>query len=170
MILSTKRLKQILICIRRERFTWKERHIMLTLSFYLDDLLSIDEKPEAAINHIGETFRIKEGSIGFPKMYLGANVREWNSCYSLTTLWNKVYNFYPFELILRFHNQLLNKQLIFNRNCRDTSESNRQRREYIVNMMLSLKHPFKTTQSPILTTYKYSEINHLKSSQFTFRN
>ena len=49
------------------------------LIVYVDDLLSIDEDPEAAINHIGQMFRIKEGSVGFPKMYLGANIREWES-------------------------------------------------------------------------------------------
>ena len=49
------------------------------LIVYVDDLLSIDLKPEDAINQIGETFRIKEGSVGFPKMYLGANIRQWES-------------------------------------------------------------------------------------------
>ena len=47
------------------------------LIVYVDDLLSIDDNPENAINHIGQMFRIKEGSVGFPDMYLGANIRKW---------------------------------------------------------------------------------------------
>ena len=49
------------------------------LVIYVDDVLCIDENPEATIKIIGDTFRIKEGSTSFPKMYLGANVRKWTS-------------------------------------------------------------------------------------------
>ena len=49
------------------------------LIVYVDDLLSIDVDPDAAIRQIGETFRIKEGSVGFPEMYLGANIRKWKA-------------------------------------------------------------------------------------------
>ena len=49
------------------------------LIVYVDDLLSIDVDPDATIRQIGETFRIKEGSVGFPDMYLGANIRKWKA-------------------------------------------------------------------------------------------
>ena len=49
------------------------------LIVYVDDLLSIDIKPNDAIRHIGEMFRIKDGSVGFPNMYLGANIRKWQA-------------------------------------------------------------------------------------------
>ena len=42
-------------------------------------MIYLDEKPDDAIEQIGQTFRIKEGSTGFPKMYLGANIRKWES-------------------------------------------------------------------------------------------
>ena len=46
------------------------------LIVYVDDIWSIDEKPEDAIDQIRETFRIKEGIVGFPSIYLGANIRQ----------------------------------------------------------------------------------------------
>ena len=49
------------------------------LIVYVDDLLSIDIDPDITIRQIGETFRIKEGSVGFPNMYLGANIRKWQA-------------------------------------------------------------------------------------------
>ena len=49
------------------------------LIVYVDDLLSIDDNPEEAIYHVGQMFRIKEGSVGFPDMYLGANIKQWKS-------------------------------------------------------------------------------------------
>ena len=48
------------------------------LIVYVDDVLCIDEAPKQIINHIGELFRIKEGSDEEPKIYLGANIRKWN--------------------------------------------------------------------------------------------
>ena len=62
---------------RKVRSTGEEYYSYLIV--YVDDLLSIDDNPENAINHIGQMFRIKEGSVGFPSMYLGANVRKWQS-------------------------------------------------------------------------------------------
>ena len=47
------------------------------LIVYVDDILSIDSNPKMIIDKIGEYFKIKDGSIEFPKMYLGANMRRW---------------------------------------------------------------------------------------------
>ena len=47
------------------------------LVVYVDDILSVDFQPKAAIDQLGAYFRIKEGSVSFPNMYLGANVRKW---------------------------------------------------------------------------------------------
>ena len=49
------------------------------LIVYVDDLLSIDVEPRTTIDQIGQSLRIKEGSVNFPDMYLGANVRKWKT-------------------------------------------------------------------------------------------
>ena len=47
------------------------------LVVYVDDILSIDTNPKEAIDRIGQYFKVKDNSVEFPKMYLGANVRRW---------------------------------------------------------------------------------------------
>ena len=47
------------------------------LVVYVDDILSIDENPEVAIETLGSHFRIKEGSVSKPKVYLGSTIRNW---------------------------------------------------------------------------------------------
>ena len=43
------------------------------LLVYVDDLLCIDECPQKYMDMIKQNFKIKEGSIGPPQVYLGAN-------------------------------------------------------------------------------------------------
>ena len=47
------------------------------LIVYVDDILSIDVNPKVMIDRIGEYFKVKDDSVTFPKMYLGANMRRW---------------------------------------------------------------------------------------------
>ena len=42
------------------------------LLLYVDDLLCIDESPRKYMDMIEQSFKIKEGSIGPPRVYLGA--------------------------------------------------------------------------------------------------
>ena len=42
----------------------------------MDDVLSIDLKPEDAIDKISNVFRIKDGSVKSPDMYLGMDVKK----------------------------------------------------------------------------------------------
>ena len=44
---------------------------------YVDDILSVDENPQEAIDRIGSMFKIKEGSVSEPKTYLGSTIRRW---------------------------------------------------------------------------------------------
>ena len=44
---------------------------------YVDDILCIDHDPTVPMNMLGNIYRMKEGSVGKPTMYLGANIREW---------------------------------------------------------------------------------------------
>ena len=46
------------------------------LIVYVDDVLSIDLKPEDAIDKISNIFRIKEGSVKSPDMYLDMGVKK----------------------------------------------------------------------------------------------
>ena len=46
------------------------------LIVYVDDVLSIDFNPKEAIDKISNVFRIKEGSVQSPDMYLGMDVRK----------------------------------------------------------------------------------------------
>ena len=48
------------------------------LIVYVDDILSVDHNPRESIDMIGSIFRIKENSIEKPKIYLGANIRDWS--------------------------------------------------------------------------------------------
>ena len=47
-------------------------------SYYVDDVLCIDENPKIIIDHIASAYRVKDGSIEEPSRYLGMNVRKWN--------------------------------------------------------------------------------------------
>ena len=62
------------------------------LIIYVDDILSIDLDPGKVIEEINQIFQVKEGSVNFPKMYLGTDVRKWtvqsvegisSQCYAL---------------------------------------------------------------------------------------
>ena len=44
---------------------------------YFDDILCIDADPGEIIDKIVSICRMKEDSIGSPKIYLGANVKKW---------------------------------------------------------------------------------------------
>ena len=44
---------------------------------YVDDILSINEKPKIVLDKLGTIFRLKDG-IGEPKLYLGADLRKWD--------------------------------------------------------------------------------------------
>ena len=41
---------------------------------YVDDALAISEEPDAALHEIGKYFKLKPGSVGPPKLYLGAKM------------------------------------------------------------------------------------------------
>jgi hypothetical protein len=43
---------------------------------YVDDLLIISEEPNLIIQGIGECYRMIEGSIVKPELYLGAQIKE----------------------------------------------------------------------------------------------
>ena len=47
------------------------------LIVYVDDVLAIEEKPNLTIDQIAILFRIKEGSVMSPGMYLGMDMRKW---------------------------------------------------------------------------------------------
>ena len=51
-------------------------HILLYIC--IDDVLSININLRVPIDKIAEIFRIEEGSIEEPKIYLDANVKKWN--------------------------------------------------------------------------------------------
>ena len=59
---------------------------------YVDDILCINHNPTATMDLISGIYRMKQGSIEKPKVYLGANIREWKlqdengsftNCYAL---------------------------------------------------------------------------------------
>jgi len=63
------------------------------LIVYVDAVLSIDINPNETFKGISNYFRIKEGSIGSPKIYLGANIlkrniqngkRQPSECYAMS--------------------------------------------------------------------------------------
>lgn len=43
---------------------------------YVDDVLVIDERPEVMIELLRQTYKLKDGSVGPPTSYLGADVKE----------------------------------------------------------------------------------------------
>lgn len=43
----------------------------------MDDILCVDHCPAEPMGKLGSIYRMKEGSVGPPTMYLGANVRKW---------------------------------------------------------------------------------------------
>ena len=45
---------------------------------YVDNVLCIDHDPKSMMKMISEIYRMKEGSIETPKVYLGANIKQWN--------------------------------------------------------------------------------------------
>merc|ERR1712127_963948 len=47
------------------------------LIVYVDDILSIDINPKVAIDLLSQNYRIKDGSVQSPNMYLGTNIRKW---------------------------------------------------------------------------------------------
>ena len=58
---------------------------------YVDDLLVISERPNLIIKGIGTCYRMKEGSVTKPAMYLGAQIKEYGvsdqapqSCWSMS--------------------------------------------------------------------------------------
>lgn len=46
------------------------------LLIYVDDVISIDVDAKQNIEELGTIFKIKDGSAGPPKVYLGANIQE----------------------------------------------------------------------------------------------
>ena len=61
---------------------------------YVDDVLCIDHDPKLMMNKISNIYRMKEGSVETPKVYLGANIKQWklqdekgefNKCYALSS-------------------------------------------------------------------------------------
>ena len=61
---------------------------------YVDDVLVINHNAKATMNLISNIYRMKDGSIETPKVYLGANIKEWNiqdpegqfdKCYALSS-------------------------------------------------------------------------------------
>ena len=43
---------------------------------YVDDRLMISDDPKASLDRIGKYFTLKEGSVGEPKLYLGARISK----------------------------------------------------------------------------------------------
>ena len=46
---------------------------------YVDDILCIHHDPRIPMKQISNIYRMKDGSISTPKVYLGANIKEWSS-------------------------------------------------------------------------------------------
>ena len=44
---------------------------------YVDDILCVHEDPEKEINKLGTYYRLKEGSVKEPDIFLGANFKQW---------------------------------------------------------------------------------------------
>ena len=49
------------------------------LVVYVDDILSVDINPKFALDVIDSNFKLKPGSVDFPKRYLGADIRKWKT-------------------------------------------------------------------------------------------
>ena len=49
------------------------------LVVYVDDILSVDINPKFALDVIDSNFKLKKGSVDFPKHYLGADIRKWKT-------------------------------------------------------------------------------------------
>ena len=45
---------------------------------YVDDILCIHHDPHIPMNQISDIYRMKDNSISKPKIYLGANIKEWS--------------------------------------------------------------------------------------------
>ena len=43
---------------------------------YVDDLLCIEMNPQQYMDRVSESFKLKAGSVGPPKVYLGANCQQ----------------------------------------------------------------------------------------------
>ena len=50
----------------------------LHIVVYVDNILCIEENPKETMSRIGEIYRMKEDSVGPPRIYLGANIKKWN--------------------------------------------------------------------------------------------
>ena len=46
------------------------------ISVYVDDICMYHENPQAHMDNIGAAFDLKTGSVTFPDMYLGTNVKR----------------------------------------------------------------------------------------------
>ena len=46
---------------------------------YVDDILCVSEHPDTIMDLIGEFYLIKDGETGTPKIYLGANIGEFQT-------------------------------------------------------------------------------------------
>ena len=82
---------------------------------YVDDVLVINHNAKATMNLISDIYRIKDSSIETPKIYLGANVKQWklqdsegqfDSCYVLSSQTYKKEAIRVVELLMRKHNFL----------------------------------------------------------------
>ena len=47
------------------------------IACYVDDILVLHDEPKRIMDQIGSIYRMKEGSVEKPSIYLGANIREW---------------------------------------------------------------------------------------------
>jgi hypothetical protein len=44
---------------------------------YVDDILCVSKNTKSIMDHIGQSYRLKEGSVQEPERYLGANIERW---------------------------------------------------------------------------------------------
>jgi hypothetical protein len=75
---------------------------------YVDDLLVISEDPSKTMNTLAQFYRLKEGSVGRPTQYLGAQIKEYRFPHDpLQTSWSMSADKYLKEALQNVENELL---------------------------------------------------------------
>ena len=86
------------------------------LLVYVDDLLCIDEYPKRYMDMIEQDFKIKEGIIGPPRVYLGANCQKNPSCTGDVECWGMSAKQYCKEAIKNVKKKMRDNSYEYNKN------------------------------------------------------
>ena len=101
------------------------------LLVYIDDLLCIDCNPKQCMDQIERTFKIKEGSILKPRVYLGANCKLNPSCTNGVECWGMSAEQYCKEAVKNVKKKLKDYGFEYNQKLLDPSYSPRQPFSYV---------------------------------------